>query len=196
MKTLMILGHPKPRSFNHGLAEAVREELRQNGHQVWFHDLYAEGFDPVMPAAELERDPMLPPLIRQHAEEVVQADGIVVIHPNWWSQPPAIVRGWTDRVLRAGHAYQFVPDGQGGARPVGLLKARVALVINTANTPQAKEEQLYGDPLQTIWCRVVFALCGVPSIRRLTFSPVITSTSEQREAWLGQARDAARRLFG
>jgi putative NADPH-quinone reductase len=38
----------------------------------------------------LPRTDVLPPVIRKHMEEILQADGIVVVHPNWWSMPPAI----------------------------------------------------------------------------------------------------------
>lgn len=188
MTVLIILAHPNPGSFNHAIAQTAVAALRANRHQVILHDLYAEGFDPVLPRAELQKDAQLPSLIEQHCREVCSADGIVIVHPNWWSAPPAILRGWVDRVLRAGRAYNFVPDGAGGTKPVGLLRASVALIFNTANTPQQLEEQLYGDPLQTHWVKCVFGLCGVAKVYRRNFAPVITSTLEQRQAWLAEVK--------
>lgn len=196
MKASVILGHPNPNSFNHAIASTVREALIGMGWEVVMHDLYAEHFDPVMTASELARDAELPSVIRAHCDEIRSADGLVVVHPNWWSQPPAIVRGWTDRVLRPGLAYQFVPDGQGGAKPMGLLPVKAAVVFNTANTPQAKEEALYGDPLQLVWCKVVFGLCGIPKIHRRSFSPVITSDVAMRQGWLEQVRADVLDVFG
>ena len=190
MKISVILAHPNPASFNHAIARTVVETLATVKHEVAFHDLQAEHFDPVMTAAELARDATLPAVIERHCQEVDATDGLVFIHPNWWSQPPAILRGWTDRVLRAGRAYNFVPDGKGGAKAVGLLRARVGLVFNTANTPQDKEEELYGDPLETLWRKVVFGLCGVSRVYRRNFSPVILSTSDQRRAWLDEVASA------
>ena len=195
MKISIILAHPKPGSFNHVIAETVASALRGNGHAALLHDLCAENFDPNTPAAELARDATLPPEIEQHAQEIGEVDGIVIIHPNWWSAPPAILRGWCDRVLRAGRAYNFVPNGQGGAMPVGLLKARVGLVFNTANTPQEKEEELYGDPLEVHWRKVVFGLCGVKTVFRRNFSPVIVSTPAQRQQWLQEVQEAVNRYF-
>ena len=195
MNVSLILGSPKPESFNHAIARAAVETLRTLGHQVGYHDLYAESFDPVFTAAELERDAALPPVLARHVDEVCAADGLIIVHPNYWSRPPAIVCGWEDRVLRAGRAYQFVPDGQGGAKPVGLLKARVGLVFNTANTPQEKEEALFGDPLEVHWRRVVFPLCGVPTVFRRNFSPMIVSTPDQRAAWLAEVAAAVRQHF-
>lgn len=191
----VILAHPAPPSFNHALAQTVVDSLNDLGHQSRFHDLYAERFDPVLTAAELAKDASLPPDIERHCREIGEADGIVIVHPNWWSAPPAILRGWVDRVLRAGRAYQFVPDGRGGARPEGLLRAQVGLVLTTANTPQEKEELLFGDPLQTHWLKVVFGLCGVKRAFRLSFSPVILSTLEQRQQWLEKVRGTMRQHF-
>jgi NAD(P)H dehydrogenase (quinone) len=192
MKTSVILAHPSPASFNHAIAQAVVETLQAGGHDLWFHDLYAEHFDPIMTAEELARDARLPEAVERHCREIGEADAIIIIHPNWWSQPPAMLRGWTDRVLRAGRAYNFVPDGRGGAKPVGLLKARIGIVFNTANTPQEQEVELYGDPLETLWCRVVFGLCGVSRVYRRNFSPVIVSHLEQRKRWLEEVRASIR----
>ena len=195
MNVSLILGHPTLGSFNHAIVATAMDALRAHGHTCRFHDLYREGFDPVMPSDEIPKDAPLPPAIEEHCREIDDADGIIIVHPNWWSAPPAILRGWVDRVLRAGRAYNFVPDGQGGAKPVGLLKASVGLVFTTANTPHDKEVQLFGDPLQTHWLTVVFGLCGVPATERWDFSPVITSTPEHRRAWLREVEDAVARYF-
>lgn len=195
MNVSVILAHPAPGSFNHAIARTAADTLAALGHHVWFHDLQAEGFDPVYTAAELARDAALPPAIARHAEEARVADGLIFIHPNYWSRPPAILCGWVDRVLRPGLAYHFVPDGQGGARPEGLLRARVGMVFNTANTPQEKEEAFFGDPLEVHWRKVVFGLCGVPTVYRRNFSPVITSTPEQRRVWLEEVAGAVRAHF-
>lgn len=195
MNVSIILGHPTLGSFNHAICDTAIAALRANGHQVHFHDLYREGFDPVMPSDEIPKDAPLPPAIERHCLEIGEADGVVIVHPNWWSSPPAILRGWVDRVLRPGRAYNFVPDGQGGAKPVGLLKASVGLVFTTANTPHEREVALFGDPLQTHWLTVVFGLCGVSRSRRWDFSPVIVSTPEQRRGWLHDVEAAVADYF-
>jgi len=187
VKVSIILCHPSPRSFNHAIATTVAETLRARSATVTLHDLYAEQFDPVFTADELARDAVLPPVIEQHAREIGEADGIVVIHPNYWGRPPAMLCGWVDRVLRVGRAYRFVPNGKGGARPEGLLNAKVALVFTTANTPDEVERTVYGDPLETHWSKVVFGLCAVPCVRR-SISSVIVSTPEQRATWLEDVR--------
>jgi NAD(P)H dehydrogenase (quinone) len=195
MQILAILAHPNADSFNHAIAAQVCATLRELGHGVILHDLYAEGFDPILPAAEIPRDAPLTPEIALHCRELAAADGIVVIHPNWWGQPPAILKGWVDRVLRPGVAYRFQEGDAGDGVPIGLLKARVALVLNTANTPPEREQAAFGDPLQALWKRCIFDLCGVPNFYRETFAVVVTSGVEQRRAWLAQVRDLMMRCF-
>lgn len=188
MRYSVILGHPRPGSFNHAIAQTAVDALRSMGASVSFHDLQAEGFDPILPPSELTRDAQLPPAIVSHCEEIVSADGIVIVHPNWWGQPPAILKGWLDRVLRMGTAYKFVANEKGEGVPVGLLKARWAMVFTTSNTPQTVDRELFGDPLESFWSRCVLEFCGVKRVQRVNYDVIITSTPEQRTAWLSDVR--------
>src|SRR5512138_3704993 len=143
MNVSIIVAHPNPRSFNHAIARAAQAELEQNGHAITFHDLQAEGFDPLLPFEEIPMDAPLPPVIEAQSREIAQADGVIVVHPNWWSQPPAILKGWMDRVLRPGTAYKFGTGPKGEGIIIGLLRARAALVFTTSNTPADQEVALY-----------------------------------------------------
>jgi len=89
MKISVILAHPYDGSFNAAIAETVVNALQRKGHEVWFHHLYREQFNPIMPAQELASDATDDALVRLHQEEIRQTDGIVIVHPNWWGQPPA-----------------------------------------------------------------------------------------------------------
>jgi putative NADPH-quinone reductase len=80
--------HPNRDSFNHAIAQAALATLWENGHQVVLHNLYAEQFDPLLPADEIAREAALPPEVTAHCREIETADGLIIVHPNWWSQPP------------------------------------------------------------------------------------------------------------
>jgi len=195
MEILLILAHPDPSSLNHAIAYSVRDALENKGHHVLFHDLYLEAFDPLLPTMEIPRDAPLDPVITRHCRELVDADGIVIIHPNWWGQPPAVLTGWVDRVIRPGVAYRFIGDDTGEGVPEGLLKAQVALVVNTSNTGEDRENTAFGDPLDRIWRDCIFGLCGVLKFYRRTLRIVVTSTHEQRRAWIEETSDLAVRVF-
>jgi NAD(P)H dehydrogenase (quinone) len=196
MNVSVILAHPVPASLNHAIAEAAVAQLRADGHRVSFHDLYLEGFDPLLQGSEIDGEAVLPPDIAAHCEEIEAAEGIVIVHPNWWGQPPAILTGWVDRVLRPGVAYNFLEGDGGEGVPVGLLRAKTAIILNTSNTPPEREQSAFGDPLDLIWKRCIFDLCAVRDVRRVTFSVVVTSTPEQRETWLAEVRELVYSCFG
>jgi NAD(P)H dehydrogenase (quinone) len=55
------------------------------------------------------------------AAEIAKADGIIIIHSDWWGRPPAILKGWIDRVIRPGIAYRFLEGDKKEGIPKGLL---------------------------------------------------------------------------
>ncbi len=183
MKILVILGHQQPGSFCHAVAAAAIEQLRADGHQVVFHDLYQERFDPILPDAEIPKGSPLDAVVERHCRELSEAGGLVVVHPNWWAMPPAILKGWVDRVLRQGVAYEFAPEGV-----VGLLRAKSVVVLTTSNTPREDELRLFGDPLENLWKTCIFGFCGVENFFRRNFESMILSTPEQRAEWLAEVR--------
>jgi NAD(P)H dehydrogenase (quinone) len=188
MRVSIILAHPHEGSLNHAIAAAAVDALCQNGHEVRFHDLYAEEFDPLLPPEEMAKDGPVPPAIARHCHELAKADGIIIVHPNWWGQPPAVLKGWIDRVIRAGVAYEFLDGDSGEGVPHGLLRATSAIVFNTSNTEPEREQRVFGDPLEALWRDCIFGLCGVDRFHRRTFGVVITSTEAQRHEWLAEVR--------
>ncbi|MBN1398992.1 MAG: NAD(P)H-dependent oxidoreductase, partial [Bacteroidetes bacterium] len=170
MHITVIIAHPNAGSYNHAIAQTAIDQLKKNGHDVVFHDLYSEKFDPCYTAEELSEEAQLPKRIESYCREIMQTEGIIIVHPNWWGQPPAILKGWVDRVLRQGLAYRFEENDKGEGVPIGLLKANTAIVLNTSNTQPKRELEVFGDPLQAIWKNCIFDLCGVKTFYRETFS--------------------------
>lgn len=195
MNISVILGHPYKYSFNAAIAAAAAEALNKQGHHVLFHDLYGEQFNPVLPDTELVSDVPEDTLTALHQQEIREADGIVIIHPNWWGQPPAIMKGWIDRVLREEVAYTFPKGDNGGGVPIGLLKAKAALVFNTSNTPAERERQIFGDPLEHIWKDCVFSFCGVNVFERKMFRIIADSTPDLRRKWLEEVKETVAKYF-
>ena len=195
MNILIILGHPDNRSFNHAIADTCRNRLVENGHSVLFHDLYREGFNPITDVNEIPKQGKIDNLIKTHCDNLKDSDGIVIIHPNWWGQPPAILKGWIDRVFRPGVAYEFEEGDSGEGLPIGLLKAKVGLVFNTSNTNEERENNIFKDPLETIWKNCIFSFCGVKQFDRRMFRIVVTSDLNQRQIWLNEAKTMIDKYF-
>jgi NAD(P)H dehydrogenase (quinone) len=186
MLALIVIAHPNAASLSHAFASTAEQVLIDRGYEIERHDLYAEHFDPVQPTGEDGNTTSSDAVVEQHCSQLARADLILVFHPNWWGQPPAILKGWIDRVFRLDTAYAYPPGVGFEGIPVGLLRARHALVINTSNTPRERELAAFGDPLETLWKNCVFGLCGVGSVTRRTYAPVSGSSAEQRAEWLAE----------
>ncbi|MFA4886455.1 MAG: NAD(P)H-dependent oxidoreductase [Desulfotomaculaceae bacterium] len=195
MKVSVILAHPSNDSFNYAIADITIRTLQNNGYIVVFHDLYQERFDPVLSHAEIKRGAALDPVVSKHCDEISGAAGIIIVHPNWWGQPPAVLKGWVDRVIRAGVAYAFSEGDGGEGVPVGLLKAKAALVFNTSDTPVERELRVFGDPLEAIWKHCIFNLCGIKNFHRKMYSVMANSTLEQRQHWLKDVQETVSKYF-
>lgn len=102
---------------------------RHAGVKIIHHDLYAEIFDPRLTAEDaysignqLEETlaRATDPKVREYRLEIASADGLLIVHPNWWGKPPAILAGWIDRVLVPGTLpidYRPQPDCRRGSCP-------------------------------------------------------------------------------
>ena len=187
MNTLLILGHQRPGSFCHAIAKPRWKNLCAAGHEVVFHDLYAEGFDPILPDAEIPKDPNCrrpsPGIAAKWSRPMPTWSCI----PNWWAMPPAILKGWLDRVFRQGVVYEFGPQGV-----IGKLKGKRAIVFTTSNTPREDELRLFGDPLENLWKTCVFGFCGLEDFYRRNFESIVMSTPQQRAGWLEEVRQIVR----
>ena len=191
MRISLIVGHPKVGSFNHAIAEAAVEVLEKSGHDVSYHDLYLEKFDPILPDSEIPKVAPVDPAVQMHCDEIAAAEGIVIVHPNWWGQPPAILKGWIDRVLCQGVAYEF---GAGGTI-VEHLAGKTAVVITTSNTPRDIELAVFGDPLENLWKTCIFGFCGVRHFGRRNFESIVLSTPAQRQGWLAEVGELVAEFF-
>ncbi len=189
MKATVILAHPYSMSFNHAIFSTICSALERLEVEIFKHDLYLERFDPVLTVGELGSDISTDKLVNQYADELLKSDLLFFIHPNWWGQPPAILKGYIDRVIRPPHAYDFPPGDSGGGLPMGKLKGKYGIVINTSNTEEERENSYFGDPLENIWKQCVFGFCGVEKFYRKMYRIIADSSLEQRSIWLEDVKD-------
>ncbi len=132
MEVLVVCAHPQEDSFNHAIVAAVQKGCARAGHQVTTLDLYALGFTAAMSTAEHRayhgEQPVLDPMVAEHVALMQRAQILVFVYPTWWSQPPAILRGWLERVLVPGVAFRF--DDKGKVRP-GMQHIKRIIGVST-----------------------------------------------------------------
>lgn len=109
-KHVVVLSHPDADSFNMAVAQAYCETVRDHGHQAVLRDLYRMSFDPVLKASERPTAPdfALSPDIAAELEAIGGADVFVLIYPIWFGTPPAMIKGYVERVLGAGFSHHSV----------------------------------------------------------------------------------------
>lgn len=138
MNTLIIYSHPSKKSFTHKILEQVKKGLQDAGHDIDMSDLYAMNFNAVLSEDEYNRDVFsnsevtIPLDVRLEQAKIEHADCIIFIYPVWWSDCPANLKGWFDRVFTAGYAYGYDANGQPSRR---MKKLEYGLVICTAGHP-------------------------------------------------------------
>jgi NAD(P)H dehydrogenase (quinone) len=179
MLILELLCNPRPASFNHALAERARGLLVAQGHQVLFHDLYAEGFDPVMDSAELARGYSLDPLVQLHGKELEKSEGLLVFHPDWWGGPPALLKGWIDRVLSQGIGYDLEGAEFAAKEWKPLLGGKRGLVYVTSDEAGADAAQALG----FMWKKLVMEKCGLDGECRV-FADLRRAGAQKRALWM------------
>lgn len=189
VKVVEILCNPRPRSYNLALAASAREKLESLGHQVFLHDLYKEGFDPVLEAPELMRGFSLEGLVQVHCRELAAADGLLVFHPEWWGQPPAVLKGWIDRVFRQGVAYDLEGEdfSEKGWKP--LLTGKKGLVFCTSDAPEDSARTL-----EALWTRSVLGRCGMKSACHV-LREIRRTDAPARRAWLDFVKSTLQEWF-
>lgn len=106
----IILCHPAERSFNAAVAQTYCETVRSLSQEVVLRDLYRLGFDPVLKDNERPSAGGLVPApdVAAEIESIHGADVLVLVYPIWFGTPPAMMKGYVERVLGAGFSHRAV----------------------------------------------------------------------------------------
>jgi len=200
MTILLISAHDDPRSLVGALQNTALATLERAGHKTLVTDLYAQGFNPVASSLDfktkqatsanymfeqqrtINTNSGFSPDIQSEMDKVSQADLVIFHFPFWWAGPPAIMKGWFDRVLAMGYAWN------GDARySNGLMRGKKALLVTACGDPNSfystegmhratVEQHLYGV------AHNVLAFCGFDVLQ----SVVLSNTTAASEAEIGE----------
>ncbi len=186
MKAVVIYAHPNPMSFNSAIAAVVREELEKKGAQVKFKDLYAMNWNPVLSAKDFEgyHKGNLSEDVKTEQADISGADVIIMVAPVWWYSIPAILKGYIDRVLSIGFAYEYTPTG-----PRGMLTGKNALLITTCGADESTAQKGgMVDGITKSVVNAVFGFSGFAQYKYKNFFAVPTVSEQERKEMLVELR--------
>jgi len=159
VRTLLVHAHPVPDSYSAALRDRAAAALRERGDEVDVLDLYRDGFDPYLGADEWSPDTPggedLPEL-RPYIARLRRADHLVFVYPTWFGGPPAMFKGWLDRVWVAGVAFDKVP---GSNRPRARLHHIRSITVVTTYGSSRRVNLLEGEPGKLLVRRWLRVLC-------------------------------------
>jgi len=171
MKHALIVAHPNPDSFTLHMANAYVAAVREGGGEVVLRDLYRMGFDPCLKAGEIPDGHSFAPSDDVKAERAVigDADIFAFIYPLWFNAPPAMLKGYIDRVFGMGFGYGM---GKGGNRP--LLTGRRMISFTSSGAPRHwLNETGAWDAVRKLFDEHVAAVCGFTLADHVHFDSIV-----------------------
>ena len=195
MHIYIVFSHPSHRSFTFAVLQSFIAGLRQAGHTFEVGDLYAMDFQCDMDLQQYNREtsfnPSLPvpPDVELEQQRINRADALVFIYPVWWSDCPAMLKGWFDRVWTLGYAYS-VEEGKHTVTGIQIAKA---LVICAAGHPVEHLEEIgIAESMRRIMLQDRLSGVGIPDVRMEILGGMISQDPAVRQRNLDRAYELGR----
>jgi len=171
MKHAVILAHPNKESYVASLAAAYREAGLARKHEVIFRDLYQMHFDPCLPESELPwskhfalRDDVI-----AEREVLKDAGAFAFFYPIWLNAPPAILKGYMERVFGMGFAYR-----REGAGNVPLLTGRKFISFSASGAPMEWVVQSGAwSAMRNLFDAHFASVCGLEVLEHVHFGGIV-----------------------
>jgi NAD(P)H dehydrogenase (quinone) len=172
-KHAVIACHPEEQSFTLSMARRYAEAVAAFGHETVPRDLYRMTFDPVLRATERTGTPAAD--VEQEWAVLGKVDVYVLVYPIWFGTPPAMLKGYIDRVFGAGRDRGRDDDGGVGE----LLAGKRLVSLTSSGSPKAwlSEKGVLGS-LRTVYDRYFADVFGFEETHRFHFDGVVEDLPE------------------
>jgi NAD(P)H dehydrogenase (quinone) len=176
VKHAIVIAHPKKTSFTASVAGVYAKTCEALGHSIVVRDLYRLGFDPCLKARELpfaeDFEPQ-PDVIAERAQ-LKDCDVFAFFYPLWLNAPPAIAKGYLERVFGFGFAY-----GEGGHSYNPLLKGRKLINFSSSGAPTTWLHQIGAmGAVQNLFDNYFAELCGMTALQHVHFGSITPGASQ------------------
>ena len=179
-KILIINGHPDAESYGASLFDAYKKGALSSGAEVQEIVIRTLEFDLNLQFGYRARIELETDLLKAR-EKIEWAEHIVWIYPVWWGGPPALMKGFIDRVFLPGFAFQKRENSVWWDK---LLKGRSAHIISTLDQPVWYYWLINGRPTYHSMKKMTLEFCGIKPVRATTIGPIRLSSDQFRSKWL------------
>ncbi|MBL0358444.1 MAG: NAD(P)H-dependent oxidoreductase [Chitinophagaceae bacterium] len=179
-KILIFNGHPDKESFCFALAGSYRKGAEKSGANCKIINLIDLKFNPILTYGYRKISELEPDLI-QAQKDILDANHLVFVYPNWWSTYPALLKGFIDRVFLPGFAFKYHKKGPFWDK---LLKGKTAQLIVTMDSPKWYYWLINSRPGHNSMKIGVLEFSGVKPVKINSYSPIKSSDETQRKQWL------------
>lgn len=177
---LIINGHPDEESFNFALAAAYSKGAAQSDAEIREIRIRDLKFNPNLQFGYRKRTELEPDLVAAQ-EQLKWADHIVWIYPVWWGSVPAIMKGFLDRVLLPGFAFEKRANSVWWDK---FFKGKTSRLICTMDQPAWYYRLVYKSPSHNAMKRLTMNFIGVRSVKITSIGPIRLSKDAFRQKWL------------
>ena len=183
MRTLIVLGHPDKQSFCASLADSYERGAKEKGGDVERINLIDLRFDPILRNGYRKIQNLESDLV--DAQRLIKwANHIVFVYPVWWSGPPALLKGFIDRVFLPNFAFKYRENSTNWDK---LLSGRSARLILTSDAPIAWLYLAYFHPALNMMKKATLEFCGVGPVSVTSFGSIKNANEKKREGLLYDA---------
>ncbi len=179
-KILIINGHPDEKSFNCGLSEAYKKGAIKSSAQIKEINIRELSFNPNLQFGYRKRTDLEPDLLGAQIK-LKWANHLVWIYPVWWGSVPAIMKGFLDKVLLLGFAFNKRKDSLWQDK---CFNGKTARIICTLDQPAWYYRLVYKSPSHFAMKKLTMNFIGVKRVRITTIGPIRLSKEEFRKKWL------------
>lgn len=188
-KILIINGHPDKESFCFALAEKYKKGADAAGSDCKLVNLIDLAFNPILTNGYRKISELEPDLVKMQ-QEILAADHLVWVYPNWWSTFPALLKGFIDRVFVPGFAFKYRENSPFWDK---LLKGKTARLIVTMDTPWWYYWLVNRNAGHNAMKIGVLEFCGIKPVKITAFAPVKSSDDKKRKKWLEEVEELGKK---
>ncbi len=194
MRILYLYCHPLEESFHAAIRREAVAALEAKGHEVDLCDLYAEGFDPVLTADRRRNYHDVTKNregLEDHVARLQAAEALVVQFPTWCFGLPAMLKGWFDRLLMPGVAFD-ISDPANVKPMLGHLRH----IVGVSTYGRQRWVALYvGDPPRKVITRYLPRLTsGRAKVQYHALYHMNVATLDQRQRFIQRVRGVMEQL--